>query len=231
MMKDKLVSVIVPVYNGERYLAAAIKSVLGQTYRPVEIIVVDDGSTDGSARIVREFGAAVRYEPQSHLGSPDACRNRGIKLADGEYLAFLDQDDLWMRDKLQLQIVSFATDKSLDMVFGHVEQFLSPDLSETTNQARYPTGVAPGRILSAMMISRSAFFGVGWFLTRWRLSGFVDWYARAKELRLKEMMLPQVIARRRIHRTNLNIVQRHAQVEYVRAVKATLDRRRGAPSR
>ena len=230
-MTIRRVSVIMPVYNGEHYLAAAIASVMDQTYTPAEVIVVDDGSTDRTAKVANGFGALVRYEHQSHRGSPDAARNHGVELARGEYLAFLDQDDLWLRNKLHLQMAAAAGDESLDIVFGHVEQFLSPELpEETATQTRYPTGVKPGRILSAMMVRRSAFLRVGWFSTKWQLSGFVDWYARAKELRLKETMLPQIIARRRIHRANLNIVQRHAQVDYVRAIKASLDRRRGAQS-
>jgi len=231
MMTDGLVSVIVPVYNGERYLAAAIASVMAQTYASAEIIVVDDGSTDATVAVARQFGTAVRYERQSHRGSPDAARNRGVELARGEYLAFLDQDDLWMQNKLELQLAAGAADESLDIVFGHVEQFISPNLpEETASCMRYPTGIRPGHILSAMMVRRGAFLRVGWFSTEWRLSGFVDWYARARELGLKEAMLPQIVARRRIHRGNLNIVERHAQVDYVRAVKASLDRRRRASS-
>src|ERR1043166_3245456 len=230
-MENRLVCVIVPVYNGERYLEAAIRSALDQTYTAAEIIVIDDGSTDNSAEIVHNFGTAVRYESQSRRGSPDASRNRGVELARGEYLAFLDQDDLWTNNKLELQVAAATANESVDVIFGHVEQFLSPDLpTEATRAMHYPTGVIPGCILSAMRSERSAFLRVGWFLTRWQLSGFVDWYARAKELRLKEIMLPQILARRRIHASNLNIVQSHAQVEYVRAVKATLDRRRRAQS-
>ena len=218
-----------PVYNGESYLAAAIGSVLAQRYSPIEIIVVDDGSTDASGRIAQSFGAAVRYEPQLHVGSPDASRNLGIRSADGDYLAFLDQDDLWVCNKLTLQMDAFAADESLDMAFGHVEQFISPDFSgEAGVFWRFPTGIKPGRILSSMMIRQGAFHRVGWFLTQWQLSGFVDWYARARELELREVMLSQVIARRRIHGTNLNIARRKAQIDYVRAIKACLDRRRKA---
>jgi glycosyltransferase involved in cell wall biosynthesis len=226
MMNDKI-SVIVPVFNGERYLAAAIQSVLDQTLPAAEVIVIDDGSTDRSAAIAHNFGAAVRYQRQPRRGSPDAARNRGVELARGEYFAFLDQDDLWMSNKLEMQLAACAADDALDMVFGHVEQFLSPDLpAETIRRMRYPTGIVPGRILSAMLVRRSAFLRVGWFLTRWQLSGFVDWYARAREIRLKEIMLRQIVARRRIHTANLNIVRRAEQIDYVRAVKASLDRRR-----
>jgi glycosyltransferase involved in cell wall biosynthesis len=227
IMTNRRISVIVPVYNGEHYLAAAIASVIDQTYAPAEIIVVDDGSTDRTAKVANGFGAPVRYEHRSHLGSPDAARNRGVELAHGEYLTFLDQDDLWVRNKLDVQMAASTGDDSLDIIFGHVEQFLSPDLpEEMAKQMHYPTGIKPGRILSAMMVKRSTFRRVGWFSTKWRLSGFLDWYARAMELGLRETMLPQIVARRRIHSANLNIVQRHAQVDYVRAVKASLDRRR-----
>jgi hypothetical protein len=150
-----------------------------------------------------------------------------VELAHGEYLAFLDQDDLWVRNKLDVQMAASTGDDSLDIIFGHVEQFLSPDLpEEMAKQMHYPTGIKPGRILSAMMVKRNTFRRVGWFSTKWRLSGFLDWYARAMKLGLRETMLPQIVARRRIHSANLNIVQRHAQVDYVRAVKASLDRRR-----
>ena len=93
---------------------------------------------------------------------------------------------------------------------------------------RYRTGVTPGCILTAMLVTRSAFFKVGRFPTRWKLSGFVDWYARARDLGLKELMLSQTVARRRIHSANLNIVLPEARVDYVRAIKASLDRRRQA---
>ena len=115
------ISVIIPVYNCDRYLAQAIESVLAQTYQPMEIIVVDDGSTDNSGAVAKNFGSSVRYyfHDNSGLG---ATRNRGIELAQGNFLAFIDADDLWVENKLSHQIAAFETNPQLDIVFGLAQQ-------------------------------------------------------------------------------------------------------------
>ena len=105
-MDKPLVSVIVPVYNGEHYLSFAIHSILRQDYHPSEVIVVDDGSTDNSANIARSF-KEVRYIHQSNQGVAMA-RNVGIAAARGEFIAFLDADDLWTPNKLSIQNAQFS---------------------------------------------------------------------------------------------------------------------------
>lgn len=132
-MKDQkeepLVSVIIPVYNGESYLAEAIHSVCEQTCSRLEIIVVNDGSTDTSGEIADGFGdPRVRCLHQENRGL-SAARNRGIRSAQGRYFAFLDADDTWVRDKLALQIKALEENPGLDMVFGQVDQFFEPDQS------------------------------------------------------------------------------------------------------
>src|ERR1044072_7097933 len=102
MTEQPLVSVIIPVYNGARFLLAALESVFAQTYRPFEVIVVDDGSADDSGRIAQSF-SGVHYIRQANQGVA-AARNTGIEAARGEFYAFLDQDDLWTPEKLRLQI-------------------------------------------------------------------------------------------------------------------------------
>src|SRR3989442_11135038 len=92
------VSVVIPVYNGERYLADAIQSVLDQTYQNFEVIVVDDGSTDGSAEVAQRFGEAIRYVHQANGGGSKAGKI-GIPRARGLYPSFLEQDDFWVPDK------------------------------------------------------------------------------------------------------------------------------------
>lgn len=99
------ISVIIPVLNGERYLEETIRSVFAQTYPPCEIIVVDDGSRDGSAEIVRRMSGPVplSYNRQQHQGQ-SAARNAGVALARGDWIAFLDQDDVWHPEKLAVQV-------------------------------------------------------------------------------------------------------------------------------
>jgi glycosyltransferase involved in cell wall biosynthesis len=99
------VSVVIPAYNAERFLGAAIESVLAQTSRDLEMIVVDDGSQDGTASVARRYGEAIRYLRQDNSGVAVA-RNRGISESLGEYVAFLDADDTWRPDKLEKQLAA-----------------------------------------------------------------------------------------------------------------------------
>ncbi len=223
---NPLVSVIIPVYNCDRYLAEAIESVLAQTYQPIEIIVVDDGSTDNTAEVAKSFGAAVQYCFQVNSGSA-AARNQGIELAKGDFFAFLDADDLWVEDKLTRQMAAFANNPNLDIVFGQVQQFISPELPDHLKEKLHcPPELMPGHIPSALLVKRESFFRVGLFETQWKLAEFASWQVRATELKLQTIMLPDLVAKRRLHETNKGIQQRQYQTEYIRILKASLDRRR-----
>ena len=115
-----LVSVILPAFNAERFIAEAIQSVLAQTYEPIETIIVDDGSTDGTTKVAGEFGEKVRVISQKNSGA-GAARNRGIREARGEYIAFLDADDLWFSDKLKRQISLLEEHEDVCLVSGLCE--------------------------------------------------------------------------------------------------------------
>ncbi len=230
MENQLLVSVIIPVYNCDRYLAQAIESVLAQTYRPIELIVIDDGSTDRSAAVAQRFGDSVLYcfQPNSGTG---AARNQGIELARGGFFAFLDADDLWVEDKLARQMAAMSSNPELDVVFGQVQQFRSPELDESVKKSIHcPPELMPGYSPSAMLIKREAFFRVGQFETNWQVGEFVNWYVRATDLGIRKMMLPDLVARRRLHETNQGVRQRHAAIQYVQILKASLDRRRAVSS-
>jgi len=224
---NSLVSVIIPVYNGERYLAEAIESVSAQTYRPIEIIVVDDGSTDNSADVAKSFtNFQVRYCYQTNSGQ-GAARNRGVDLARGSFLAFLDADDVWLADKLTSQMMAFENNPDLDMVFGHVSQFHSPEIdvhlkAKMNREEQRMSGYFAG----TMLIKRESFLRIGPFATHWRIGEFIDWYSKAMEKGLKNFILPKVVMRRRIHSANMGIRERSSQTDYVRILKAALDRRR-----
>ena len=222
-----LVSAIIPVYNGERYLADAIESVLAQEYHPLELIVIDDGSGDSSAAVAGRF-AQVRYHYQLN-GGIGAARNRGLELARGAFIAFLDADDVWTPQKLSVQLQAFADDPELDIVSGHVQQFHSPELDEpTVRKIRCPSELLPGHAFGAMLIKRSAFHRVGSVTTVHEKAECVDWSLRAKDLGLRIGMLPDVVMRRRLHDANHGINHRQAVTDYAHALKTSLDRRRAA---
>ncbi|CAH0529066.1 glycosyltransferase family 2 protein [Vibrio hippocampi] len=124
-----LVSIVMPVYNRDKYVATAIESILAQTFHDYELIVVDDGSTDGSAEIIRGYldDERIRYVYQENSGSPSLARNSGIALTQGEWVAFLDSDDVWSEDKLaqQIALVNQCEELAspLDLVVGDYSIF------------------------------------------------------------------------------------------------------------
>src|SRR6476659_1934777 len=119
---------MIGAYNAEPYVAEAIESVFAQTYRPLELIVVDDGSTDGTAAVVQSYGDRVTYAFQENGGNGSA-RNHAVRLAAGELFAFLDADDRFVPDKLERQWDALQADPDLSIVFGHVQEFVSPELT------------------------------------------------------------------------------------------------------
>ena len=225
-MEPGLVSVIIPAHQAEPYIAQAIDSVLAQTYRPMEIIVVDDGSSDGTHAVVEGYGSSVRYEWQHHAGI-SVARNRGIELAVGEFLAFLDADDLWAEDKLAWQTAALQADSELDMIFGYVQQFPSPELaSEIEKKIRYIAEPMPAYLGGTMLIRRDTFLNTASFDTRWQVGEFVDWYLKAIDAGLRSGMQPRVVLQRRLHDANHGIRKRDERADYARIVKAALDRRK-----
>lgn len=227
MAESALVSVIIPVYNGERYIAEAIESVLAQDCRHIEIVAVNDGSTDGTEEVLRSY-ADVQYLYQERQGASSA-RNRGVRFSSGEFIAFLDADDLWTKDKLKIQTSLFSADLDLDMVFGHAEQFYSPELEESLRgRIHLAAGSMPGYVPGSMLVKREAFLRVGFFDAGFRIGEFIDWYMRALDHGLNSCLAPEVALRRRIHDANTGIMERDSRKDYLRVLKASLDRRRAA---
>jgi glycosyltransferase involved in cell wall biosynthesis len=114
-MNGPQVSVVMPVFNGEKYLRQSVETVLAQSYRPLELVAVDDGSTDGSAGLLASYGAPVRVVRQANAGVA-AARNAGIAAGRGELIAFLDQDDWWRPTKVARQVELFRADPRLGLV-------------------------------------------------------------------------------------------------------------------
>lgn len=224
-MADAVVTAAIPVRNGEAYLAEAIESVLAQSRPCEQLIVVDNGSTDRSAEIARGYGAAVEvvFEPRAGVGS---ARNAAMRAARGSHIAFLDADDLWDPAKTALQLAAFDADPALQLAFGHVRQFASPKLA--AEGLRIPAEPQPGLHLGAMLAARSAIEAVG----PWpdvQISDGLNFMLRARELGLKQTMLPQTVMLRRVHGENHSIRNRGERAEFARLLKQSLDRRRATP--
>lgn len=224
MITQPSISVVIPVYNGMTYLAAALDSVFSQTYLPSEVIVIDDGSTDGTAQVVAQY-PRVKYFYQANQGA-SVSRNQGISLAQGDYIAFLDADDLWLPDKLALQIAVLQKTPA-DLVLGHMSQFISPELpAEVQAKLVCPIEPNPGYSASVALIKREIFARVGLFDPQWRMGEFIDWYTKAVEQGISVLMLKEIVAKRRLHKTNMGITQQADRRDYLRIIKDKLNRQR-----
>jgi glycosyltransferase involved in cell wall biosynthesis len=223
------ISVVIPVYNGRRYIAEAIESALGQSVQPLQVIVIDDGSTDGSADVVASYEPRVTCIRQPNRG-PAAARNLGVERATGELLAFLDADDVWTPCKLAWQAQVLANDQACEAVLGRVENFISPELDESEHRALRKSASQKGAFLAgALLIRRDAFLRVGYLDARWRQGEFIEWWARAVRHRLRYAVLPELVLRRRLHDDNLT--RREAaqgRSDYLRLLCEKLAHSRGA---
>jgi len=221
------VSVIVPCFNAARYIGEAIESVLTQVLPDDEIIVVDDGSSDDSAKVIASFGGRVCYIHQDNQGI-SAARNSGLAYASGAHIAFLDADDLWTSESLPLRRRFLTEHVNLDYVYGWVEQFISPDIDETVRQTigKLPD-FQPGRVAGAMLVRRQVFERVGLFDSGFRIGETMDWVARADTAGHQSGDVGEVVLRRRVHGANTVIKERNMQGDYLRVLRAAIARRRG----
>lgn len=218
--KAPLVSVVIPAFEASRFLREALDSVLAQSYRPLEILVVDDGSTDDTGAIARTY-VEVRYFRQERAGA-GAARNVGVNMSRGAYIAFLDADDVWLPEKLKQQTRALEEDPALDMVFGHAVQF-----ADAGTPVTFTTQPMPGLVAGTLLVRREAIRRAGPFASNMKLAEFVDWYARAIDVGLTHRVLPDVVMRRRRHPSNLGKRERASQGELAHVLKQMLDRRRG----
>jgi glycosyltransferase involved in cell wall biosynthesis len=216
------------MYDCVRYVGESIESVLGQTCPPAEVIVVDDGSTDGGLQVAQRYEPAVTVLTRKH-GGIGAARNSGIQLAAGEFLAFQDADDIWFPQKLEEQMKRFRENPELDFVYGDVRQFYSSELDVSeTERAQMREKIFSVPIAGTCLFRRSSFDRVGSFREDVRIGEFVDWLARADDLGLRSEGLRSILIDRRIHDTNTGVRERHLRGQYARVLRDVLERRRAA---
>lgn len=145
------VSIIIPCYNAEKYIAQAIESVLNQTYKDYEVIIINDGSNDASEAVVKkyqELDNRIKYFSQENLGV-SATRNRGIEMATGSFFAFLDSDDTWEPENLEVKINTLSANKDLHWVFS--DMYLA---DEFLNKTEVLEGISNNDILNSLLLRK-----------------------------------------------------------------------------
>lgn len=172
-MERLKISAVIPAYNAERYVAAAVDSVLAQTYPAFEVIVVDDGSIDGTAAVLTRYGNTIRYIRQENRGEP-AARNSGIRNATGDFIAFLDADDLWTPDKLQLQAEYLQAHKNCALVYSDMATFSETGTVLRSFRERFKFPFVAGKIFT-QLFSRNM-FGSGSVVFRKSCVDVVGWF-------------------------------------------------------
>lgn len=219
-----LVSVVIPVYNGERYLAEAIESVFAQDYRPIEVIVVDDGSIDNTAEIARSY-REVRYIYQINQGHGKA-KNVGIAAARGEFIAFLDADDLWLPNKLSHQVGYLLNHSHIEYALCKMRMFLEPGTNSSAGLNKdHLSEETPAYIPSALLVRKSLIEKIGVFDSTYRHSNDSDWFFRANDAGIPMTVLPEVLMSRRIHSCNLTQEINAINSELLRVVRSSILRK------
>jgi glycosyltransferase involved in cell wall biosynthesis len=220
------VSMVIPVRNGERYLGEAIASLQTQTHPPLEIIVVDDDSTDASADIAAAQPGVVVLRNQGT--GPAAARNTGADRARGLFLGFLDADDLATEYRLELQAGLLEADGTLGAVVGAMEQFVSPDydpvalgLAPAALPAAAETACVPGTLL----VRRSQFVATGGFADALSAGEGIDWFARARA-QMQIAAVDVVVLRRRVHKDNYSRERSTLDRGYLAAARLAVQRHR-----
>jgi hypothetical protein len=221
---EPLVTVVIPVYNGGAFLPDSVGSVLAQGYPALEIIVVDDGSTEDIEAVVRRLPVDVRFLRQGNSG-PASAKNRGIRDASGEFVAFLDVDDLWPGGNLEVMVGHLLADPSLDVVQGRAQ---TTRYSPTESPGEYlgdPSDAFP-YCVAAGLYRRRVFQTVGLFDPALRFGEDSDWYMRAQEFGARILRLDEITLFARRHDRNMTRGKSFLELNALRVFKKALDRQR-----
>jgi glycosyltransferase involved in cell wall biosynthesis len=228
------VSIVLPVHDADRFVAAALDSVLAQTLLPDEIVAIDDGSTDGSAAILAGY-PQVRVIHQANAGCA-AARNRGIEAARHDTIAFLDADDLWMPTRLERALTALESTSQPDFVACAQQNFLTPGLAAVPAwlDTAMLANVQHGFSTNALVARRTAFVRVGLFDPLRRVMSDSEWLVRALDSGLTYVHIDEPLVQRRIHERNITGTVRGTRehgIAMAEILHASLVRRRAAAER
>lgn len=217
------VSVIIPVHNGAAFLADAIGSVRAQRYEPLEIVVVDDGSTDDSAAVAGSLGVIVLRQRNQ---GPASARNLGIAKTSGELIGFLDADDLWTGHKLALEVPPFRRDPALGVVQGLTQEARAVRRYDGTVSFEDFLEPFVSISLGSALFRRSVFDRIGMLDPDLRFAEDLDWFIRARDLGVPMLFVSSVMQIARRHGDNITWGKNMQEKNFLKILKRSLDRRR-----
>lgn len=220
--KKHLISVVIPAFNAARFIGQAIKSIREQKYDPIEIIIIDDGSTDGTGKTVAALGEDIRYQYQKNQG-PAAARNAGILMSKGTFIGFLDADDIWPAGRLNAMMIEFEKNQNLEIVMGHVESLIGRTPETFPAQLMLPH-ILP--VFGCGLFKRNLFDSIGLLDTFLRCSEDQDWFLRAREQNTRIKIIKTTALKKRIHRLSMTDGAQWKDVDILKVLKKSLDRRR-----
>lgn len=221
----ELVTCIVPVYNGAAYLGTALDSILAQDHRPIEVIVVDDGSTDESARLASSYGPPVHLLCQANRG-PAVARNSGLRAAKGAFICFLDADDIYRPGKLNRQLERFVADPKLEVSLCIAENFWEEGLEDEERRYQANGRLRMSHSFDTILARRSVFQQIG-SLDPTLVAGEeqLDWFSRLLDSAPVIEVLDEVLVSRRMHAAS-RTHNTPTLDPFVDLVKRRLDQRR-----
>lgn len=224
-MSAPLVSIVLPVYNGEKFVAEALESILEQSHKPIEIIGVNDGSTDNSVEVIKRYPEVLLISQEN--GGAASARNKGMAYCKGEYVAFLDHDDRWEPDKVQIQVSYLESHPDAGFVLGTQRIFLEPGAELPDGVPRKNIGertVAAGT--GTTMIRRSVFEKVGPFNTDFINGEDTEWFVRAIELGYGFGVAEDATIQRRYHGGNATYDVAEMRKSLLKILHASVVRKR-----
>lgn len=223
---NKLVSIIIPTHNPGNFIHETIATALNQSYQPIEVIVVDDGSTNNISDKLKSYGNRIQLIETENRGSASA-RNTAVEASSGHFLAFLDHDDLLMPEAIQLRVDTLNSNPDIQLVFGHQQYIYDENMDGTLRtrlESQYGDKILPGEIISTLLLRREHFLKIGYFNTNRNLHDFIEWYGHAQDSGYKKMMLQDIIIKRRIHDANSS--RTGSNQKLASSLKHLLDQRR-----
>lgn len=225
MSKKESISVIIPAYNAARFIGDALESVLGQTVPPDEIIVVDDGSTDETEAEVKKFDGNITYIYKEN-GGVSSARNRGLELVNGDLITFLDADDVWVENKLEMQLDLLRKKPEYEIIIGLLYRIPISKTEEIVNQEIEKGEYAAS--LGSSLMRKQVFEKVGNFDEELILSQDIDLFFRILEAGIKVLGHEDVVQFYRRHDQNLTRDEEKSNFYHLKAFRKSLVRRRKA---